>query len=218
MRSGKHNYNFINYSTLLTSLLDELIAENYLDEQTDIQAIHRAYRGRAYHNLDHLSEMLQQLSLHPLKPADEVGFSLALLYHDFVYRAGRKDNEERSATVLSRQMIHHDHPPGRQKRAKELIMATRSHRPSPHDDGDEALLIDLDMAVLARPREGYENYAAAIRKEFRLYPGFLYRRGRLATLRRFMDTDYIYHTDYGRTTYEDMARRNIGWEIIQLGG
>ena len=199
-------------------MLERLIATGFLTRETDLRALHQAYRGRAYHNLDHLQEMLEQLADHPTPPVDDVGFHLALLYHDFVYRAGKRDNEERSVTALLRQMIHHDHPPGRQKRVRELILATKHHRPSPTDDGDEALLIDLDLAVLARPREGYETYAAAIRKEYWKYPGFLYRRGRLAALRGILANDYIYRTDYGRATYEERARRNVNWEIIKLGG
>ena len=97
-------------------------------------------------------------------------------------------------------------------------MATKAHRPSAEDDGAEAWLVDLDLAVLARSEQGYQEYIQAIRKEFWIYPGFLYRPGRIKVLRHFLDMEFIYNTPYGRQQFEEQARKNLAFELRQLEG
>ena len=178
--------------------------------------IKRAYAGRAYHNLDHLQEMIGHLDHHvPPKYPDIFGF--ALLYHDIVYKPTRKDNEARSAASAARQLeIGGRTPSDCIQRCQELIMATREHLPSAQDDGDEALLIDLDLAVLARDPSGYDRYLAAVRREFWMVPGFVFRKARRQFLTTFLDRPSVYHTAYGRTHYEPAARENLWRELREL--
>ena len=178
--------------------------------------IKRAYAGRAYHNLDHLEEMIRHLADHPAPHAPDI-FGFALLYHDIVYKPTRKDNEERSAASAVRQLElggQADHQAVR--RCRELIEATRYHRPSKEADGDEALLIDLDLAVLARDPAGYDRYLAGVRREFWMIPGFVFRKARRQFLTDFLDRPYVYHTPYGRTRYEPAARENLWRELREL--
>lgn len=188
-------------------------------------ALEIAYSDRAYHNLDHLKEMLTHYLALPteLQPfareqQDNTSalFGLALIYHDVVYVAGRGDNEARSADLLE----HHLKEIGVSQKAinwcRQLIMATKTHQPSSDDVGAEALLIDLDLAVLARPKAGYAAYAQAVRKEFRRYPNFLYKPGRRKALRHFLDQPVIYHTLHFRNHWETLARENLARELSQL--
>ncbi|MTB53642.1 hypothetical protein [Lewinella sp. W8] len=183
-------------------------------------AIARAYRGRAYHNLEHLGEMITHLTALPVlpAPASSPTFAMALIYHDYVYRPTRGDNEAKSADVCVEHLSGTDASLTQLERCRQLIMATKTHRPSASDDGGEALLIDLDLAVLARPAEKYRQYVKAIRKEFWMYPGVLYRPGRIKVLRHFLDQEHIYKTAYGREHYEARARKNLTAELRQLGG
>ncbi|MBB4078993.1 putative metal-dependent HD superfamily phosphohydrolase [Lewinella aquimaris] len=189
----------------------------------DWKNIRRAYAGRPYHNLDHLNEMLTHLKRHqsaagadPL-PLDPLIFGVALIYHDIVYQPTRADNEARSAQSAVKMLRREGNlSEGRIDRCRRLILSTKKHRPSPDDDGDEALLNDLDLAVLARDPISYDRYADAIRKEFWMFPGFVFRTGRIKTLTNLLDRPHIYHTELGRQEYETPARENLWRELRNL--
>ncbi|WP_116107120.1 hypothetical protein [Lewinella sp. IMCC34191] len=178
--------------------------------------VEKAYAGRAYHNLSHLKEMLGHLADHPA-PKDPVVFGIALVFHDIVHKPTRSDNEHRSALSATRLLEEGGKLPAeRIQRCAELIMATKQHLPSEHDDGDEALLIDLDLAVLARSPSEYDQYTAALRKEFWMVPGFVFRNGRRKVLTAFLDRPNIYHTQVGKKDYETPARENLWRELREL--
>ncbi|PPK87494.1 putative metal-dependent HD superfamily phosphohydrolase [Neolewinella xylanilytica] len=178
--------------------------------------VRKAYAGRAYHNLDHLDEMLAHLPDH-VPPLDPSVFGIALVYHDIVYKPTRSDNERRSAHSAERLLEQGGKlTPDRIRRCTELILATKEHLPSLQDNGDESLLIDLDLAVLARPPEAYDRYTAALRQEFWMVPGFVFRSGRRKVLTTLLDRTHIYHTELGRATYEGPARENLWRELREL--
>lgn len=188
-------------------------------------ALSAAYSGRAYHNLSHLREMLSHYTTIPDSmlptPMDQGGryralFGLALIYHDVVYVAGRGDNEARSADLLEQHLAPAGCTANEISWCRKLIMSTKLHTPSTEDLGAEALLIDLDLAVLARPQEGYKAYTEGVRKEFRLFPNFLYRPGRRKALRHFLDQSTIYHTPFFRNRWEEVARNNLAQELSEL--
>jgi predicted metal-dependent HD superfamily phosphohydrolase len=183
----------------------------------DWENVRHAYANRAYHNLDHLQEMLDHLEHHRTAGAtviDEHIFGMALVYHDLVYKPTRKDNEARSAAAAADLLGQHPAlDQVRIDRCTQLIMATKIHLPGPDDTGDEALLIDLDLAVLARGTDGYDRYATAVRKEFWMLPGFVFRKGRSKALTSFLDREHIYHTEFGQKAYETKARENLWREL-----
>jgi predicted metal-dependent HD superfamily phosphohydrolase len=177
--------------------------------------IAKAYEGRAYHNLNHLEEMLGHLPglSTSTAPAAEPIFGIALVYHDIVYRAGRKDNEARSADQALAFLQKIGVGQADQTRCRKLIMATKTHKATTEE---EALLVDLDLAVLAREPDYYDEYTLAIRKEFNLFPNFLYRPGRKKALLHFLDKPYIYHGTIARSKWEEAARLNLERELSQL--
>ncbi|MEM9528425.1 MAG: hypothetical protein AAGA31_17565 [Bacteroidota bacterium] len=181
-------------------------------------SIASAYTGRAYHNLDHLREMLGHLQAIPpdFAPAAAPLFGMALIYHDIVYRAGRKDNEAKSADRLEMDLIALGRSKTEANFCRSLIMATKSHQPSQKNQTAEAWLIDYDLAVLARDAAGYDLYVAGIRREFRRYPNFLYRPGRRKALQHFLERDWIYQTPVFRQRFEEIARTNIQRELAGL--
>ena len=177
--------------------------------------IARAYAGRAYHNLNHLTEMLGHYhSITPdLAPAAPPIFGIALIYHDIVYRAGRADNEAKSADMAVAALQAAGIDLDGQTYCRDLIMATKTHLPN---NDDEGLLVDLDLAVLARPAKGYDTYTKAIRKEFSVFPGFLYRPGRKKALLHFLEQPNIYYHPSFRERWELPARENILREVEYL--
>lgn len=179
--------------------------------------IKKAYEGRAYHNLNHLQEMINHFpegSYFRLPDSRQAAlFGVALIYHDIVYRAGRKDNEKRSADRAEAALLLAGASTAEADYCRRLIMATKTHQPDGQEAEEQSLLIDLDLAVLARTPEGYDAYARAVRKEFSLYPDFLYRPGRRKALQHFLKQDFIYHTPTFRENCEDRARANLNREI-----
>ncbi len=195
------------------------IAPNAVSYWADIEA---AYTKRTYHNLNHLREMLGhygELPIHLQLTNNRSGemapalFGLSLIYHDVIYIAGRSDNEARSADLLVKHLLQAGIDPLQCAWCRSLIMATKTHQPESGDDGAQSLLIDLDLAVLARTESGYDSYAENVREEFKLFPGFLYRRGRKKALKHFLDQEYIYHTEYFRSRWESRARDNLSREL-----
>lgn len=177
--------------------------------------IEAAYAGRAYHNLNHLEEMLGHFTALPtsIAPAAPPTFGLALIYHDIIYSAGRKDNEAKSAQLAIKALKKIGASNKQQQYCHDLIMATKTHDAATED---EALLVDMDLAVLARSPTGYDAYARAVRKEFSRFPGFLYRPGRKKALRHFLEKSRIYQTSYFHQRCEDAARINLEREISTL--
>ncbi len=188
------------------------LAPEALSEWTTIEV---AYAGRAYHNLAHLEEMLEHFTALPtnIAPAAPPTFGIALIYHDIVYSAGRKDNEAKSAYLAVRALHKIGADITQEQYCRSLIMATKTHAASTED---EALLVDLDLAVLARPAKGYDAYAQAVREEFSRFPSFLYRPGRKKALRHFLEKDRIYQTGYFHQRFEEAARVNLEREIMAL--
>jgi predicted metal-dependent HD superfamily phosphohydrolase len=178
------------------------------------QKLEKAYSSasRHYHNLKHLEEMLECFEMYKnqLEFPEEVLY--ALFYHDYIYNSARKDNERKSAehaiallpeqSSVNKQIIF------------DLILATKNHITT--GVNDEKWLIDFDLKVLAKAPEAYAIYAKQIRKEFSIYPDFLYHPGRKKALEHFLEKEYIYQTESFQTDFETKARANIQAEIDHL--
>ncbi|WP_273443830.1 hypothetical protein [Neolewinella agarilytica] len=183
-------------------------------------AIKKAYEGRAYHNLNHLQEMIGHFPKNaPFRLPESrqaAIFGIALIYHDIIYQAGRKDNEKCSADRAEAALLLAGASTAETDYCRSLIMATKTHQPDGPEANDQCLLIDLDLAVLARTPEGYDIYARAVRQEFSWFPDFLYRPGRKKALQHFLEQDFIYYTPMFREGYEDRARANLKREMTLL--
>jgi len=177
-------------------------------------ALEKAYsnKSRHYHNLTHLQEMIVCFEAYKseLQVPDEVLY--AIFYHDIVYKSTRKDNELKSAE-LATGLLPDDATINRQV-VFDIILATKDH--ASKGAGDGKWLIDFDLRVLAKDWEGYETYCRQIRKEYSLYPDFLYHPGRKKALEHFLNKEWIYQTGTFRRLFEARARENIGREIREL--
>lgn len=179
-----------------------------------------AHPPRAYHHFGHVQDVL----LEHERVARDVGWSrpvettLAVLYHDAVYVAGRSDNEARSA-ALARQHLA-QWMPGAQvdaARVAALIELTARHGQLTHGDfgtgaeaDDTRLFLDCDMAILGAPPPEFQRYDQAIAEEYRgVVPAWLYRRKRKAFLRGLLDRPRIYLSDYFHARLDARARENL---------
>jgi predicted metal-dependent HD superfamily phosphohydrolase len=172
--------------------------------------------SRGYHDLRHLGEVLDRLDELALAGTDydQLAVRLAAWFHDAVYDR-RPDDEERSA-----QWAERDLPPAGVdavvvREVARLVRLTEQHRPA---DGDRngGALSDADLAVLAAPADRYAEYVAAVRQEHAAVPDTAFAVGRAAVLTALAEKPSLFHTAYGRATWEAPARDNIARELEGL--
>ncbi len=172
--------------------------------------------SRAYHTAEHIRDCLVQfdLSRSAAQRADEV--EAAIWWHDAVYRAGGRDNEGRSAGLARTALGEAGVSPDVADRVATLVLATR-HLTLPSEP-DEALLCDIDLSILGRSQDVFDEFERRIRREYAWVPEPLYRRARTEILEGFLRRTSIYQTGHFRERYEAPARANLERVLTELGG
>ena len=172
-----------------------------------------AYSGkkRYYHNLTHLENMYTGLLFCKEEIEDWDTVLFALFYHDIVYKATSKDNEEKSAELAVQRLIDIGFPKGKVELCYAHILATKSHVIS--NNNDTNLFTDADLSILGYSWETYETYYKQIRKEYSYYPDLLYNPGRKKVLQHFLSMEHIYKTAFFREKYEAAAHENLKAEM-----
>lgn len=171
-------------------------------------------KSRKYHNLSHLENMILELENVKKEISDYNVMLFSVFYHDIIYKATAKDNEEKSAEIAKTRLEKLNISDDRISKIYNQILATKSHKRS--DDSDTNFLLDADLAILGKDWKVYENYIHQIRKEYAIYPDFLYNSGRKKALTHFLEFDEIFKTNYFKEKYEKIARENIQKEISML--
>ncbi|MFT3872862.1 MAG: hypothetical protein QM714_09490 [Nocardioides sp.] len=172
---------------------------------------------RGYHDLRHLAEVLDRLAELAAAGVEHEAATTALAawFHDAVYDAAPGD-EERSAKWATEAL-----PPlvGATVAAEvaRLVLVTERHRPEP-GDLDGAALTDADLAILATSAQRYEEYAAAVRREYAHVSDTDFRAGRAAVLRELVAKPALFHTAYAFERWEARARVNVTAELARLTG
>jgi predicted metal-dependent HD superfamily phosphohydrolase len=169
---------------------------------------------RAYHTATHIVECLSEFDdvrAHCERP-DEV--ELALWFHDAIYDTRRSDNEARSAEWAMAALAAGGIAMPVRQRIAELIMAT-NHQPAPQT-GDQALLVDIDLAIFGQSAQRFDLYEQQIRREYQWVPELIFHQRRGAILQRFLDRPRLYHTDTLFNRYETEARINLQRSIERL--
>lgn len=175
---------------------------------------------RAYHNFGHVQEVLHRFAEVTVGPgwAQPAEVYLAVLYHDAVYEAGRKDNEARSADLAMAQIARWLPQQGVDTlRVAELINLTSRHGQfAPADFGDDGFsldtrhFLDCDMAILGAEPAVFDAYDAGIAEEYRGHvPGFLFRLNRKRFLKGLLARERIYLSDWFHQRYDAAARANL---------
>ena len=163
---------------------------------------------RHYHTLQHLRECLAQFEAASMLARRPAEVELALWFHDAVYDPQRKDNEERSAEWARASVLAAGCAPEVAERVAALVMATKAHV-APGDDPDAALLLDIDLAILAAAPARFAEYEKQIRAEYAQVPDADFRAGRARVLEGFLARDRIYVTDAFHDALEGRARSNL---------
>lgn len=188
--------------------------------QQAVLAAAYATPARAYHNIEHVGEVLR----HYRDAADEAGWRqprevwLAVLYHDAVYQAGRSDNEALSAAFAHAQIAQWMPDAGVDAdRVAELILLTARHgqlRPEQFDDDpdgeDTRRFLDCDMAILGASPEAFDAYDRAIAAEYRGHvPGWLFKINRRKFLKALLGKPRIYLSEAFHARFDARARSNL---------
>ncbi len=178
--------------------------------------LEKAYtqKGRHYHNLSHLAHMIDETCTVLPEINDPDTLLCSIFYHDVIYNVKRQDNEEKSADLGTQRALDIGLGVKSAKLCHRQILATKSHAVS--DNMDTNYLTDIDLSVLGAQPEVYQNYTVAIRKEYSIYPGFLYKKGRKKVLKHFLEMEHIFKTALFREKYESKARENLRAELNSL--
>jgi len=170
---------------------------------------------RAYHDAEHLAEVLAALD----QLADPVPRTvrLAAWFHDAVYDPQRADNEEQSAELAEVTLSDTGLDPAEVVEVQRLVRLTATHDVAA-DDADGQLLCDADLAILGSPSTRYARYTEAVRREYGHVSEPEFRAGRTRILRGFLDRSAIDRTSIGHERWEAAARRNLTEEIAAFEG
>jgi predicted metal-dependent HD superfamily phosphohydrolase len=205
---------------MILEVWNELLSDDDVpaaDALAGLQRILSGYsgRGRHYHNLVHLEALLGWVDRLEDQLTDPVALRWAILYHDIIYKSRRKDNETASAAVARKEMSRFGLQEDLISRVEDMINRTQ-HHDGEGADADTRLMLDMDLSILGTTPEIYQEYTAQVRREYRWVPAILYRKGRAAVLKSFLERDRIYFSDYFYNNFEAAARQNLQRELDRL--
>lgn len=168
---------------------------------------------RHYHNIDHITACLNEFNEieHLLQNPFEVW--LAVWFHDVVYDPRTHDNEELSVEY-ARNAVGEIVSSDTLENVSRLIMATKHDRPV--SEHDAKFIQDIDLTILGRPGDRFDEYEEGIRMEYAWVPEDSFRKGRAVILSGFIERSAIYQTNYFREKYEETARANLRRSINKL--
>jgi predicted metal-dependent HD superfamily phosphohydrolase len=138
----------------------------------------------------------------------------ATCYHDIIYKATSSTNEDDSSKIALRRLNEIGYPEEKINKCAAMILATKLHQVSIDDDTN--FLIDADLAILGQKADVYQQYAENVRKEYSIYPDFVYNSGRKKVLQHFLEMNSIFKTNYFINKYEAQARKNIQNELDDI--
>lgn len=160
---------------------------------------------RHYHTLAHVEHMLELLP-----HADETVVA-AVWFHDAIYDGNA--NEERSAVLAREALEELGFAEEKIVLVERMVLATKKHEPADLPESGLAFL-DADLAILGSDRPRYDEYVRQVRQEYAHVPDDLFRTGRNAILRRFLERPRLYFTDEFSARFEEKARENIESELL----
>lgn len=170
---------------------------------------------RAYHNLKHISSLLEWAENYRENIKDFQILSFAIWFHDAIYDARRSDNEEQSANLADAKLKLLKVSEARIEVVRQMILATKTHDVTALNL-DGKLFLDLDLSILGADEAVYQAYSRAIRREYDFVPEPFYRDGRQKILQNFLAGEFIYSTAVCQEKFESPARENIQREIVEL--
>lgn len=135
----------------------------------------------------------------------------SIFYHDIIYNSKRSDNELKSAQLADDRLAKLGVSNDQIRKCHRQILATKEH--NNETESDTNFLVDFDLAILGDGPKIYLEYTKKIRKEYAIYPDFMYNKGRRKVLRHFLEMDGIFKTREFKAIFEQQARKNIRTEL-----
>ena len=175
---------------------------------------HYNEKYRFYHTLKHIQDLYFLLEKNKDLIEDWETLIVSIFYHDIIYDAKSNNNEEQSAELMRKVMLKIDFSKEKIEKSYQQILATKKHEIT--GDNDTDLFTDADISILGSEWEIYQAYAKNIRKEYSIYPDFLYNMGRTKVLKHFLTMPDIYKTSLFRAQFETKARENLERELQLL--
>lgn len=171
---------------------------------------------RHYHDLAHLTAVLDHVHDLAGHARDLDAVRLAVWYHDAIY-AGAPDDEENSARLAEAELAALGLTADLVAETARLVRLTATHDPAPGDSNGETLC-DADLAILAAGSEDYARYVAAVRAEYAHVPDEAFRAGRATVLGALLALPTLFRTPAGQKRWETAARGNLRAELAALTG
>jgi predicted metal-dependent HD superfamily phosphohydrolase len=160
--------------------------------------------ARHYHTLSHISECLAEFDrLDQAQMEDPIALELAIWFHDLEYSTSASNNEEQSAEFATNVLTRAKVEDVLVAHVQDHILATKHDRTPTQPD--TRLMVDIDLSILGKPQDRFNEYEQQIRKEYCDASDSLYRRGRSCVLQ-----------PYFQDRYEVAARRNIVKSLQRL--
>lgn len=169
--------------------------------------------NRHYHDQGHIIHCLSQFDAAASLVDNRDAVEMAIWFHDIILEPGRADNEKRSA-LLFRKLAAGCLSDDLVTRVSSLVEAT-THQQAPHNP-DEAVLLDIDLSSLGLPWEQYLKDTNDLLEESAGYPDEASCCPNLKFLRKLMEKERIYHTDFFHACCEARSRENIQRYIDKL--
>lgn len=169
---------------------------------------------RYYHTLQHLENLYIQLESCREQITDWDTILFSLFYHDIIYKATSKDNEEKSALMAIKALQEINYPIEKIRLCGEQILATKDHTVS--TDNDTNLFTDADLSILGSDWNSYFDYSNKVRKEYAIYPDFMYNPGRTKVIQHFLSMEFIFKTPHFKHKFEIQSRENLMKELELL--
>lgn len=158
--------------------------------------------ARAYHNFSHIACMLSALRWSKIPVEDKKSLICAIFYHDY-------DPDIETSFQAS----------GLPEEKRGLFYATDHLRPTDALSGDERLIHDLDLLVLA-DKAGYEDYRNNIRLENLNLPLDRYRENRVKMLKALHESVsfQLFPSKFTEQAQENIAAEIKFWEAVADNG
>ena len=170
---------------------------------------------RAYHNLKHVWDCLEQLdTAPPLSDTERDCIEMAIWWHDSVYDSRSDDNEAKSAEQFTQFATTAGVKLEMISEVKRLIICTQHKVPA--NDPSRMILQDIDLSILGREQDVFDTYEKQIREEYDWVSECDYRKGRSEFLRGLEKRPSIFLTKPFQDRYERQARLNLKRLRIKL--
>jgi predicted metal-dependent HD superfamily phosphohydrolase len=171
-------------------------------------------KHRHYHTGEHIDACLEHVDRCVAKMNQPHEVELALWFHDAIYAPLAAGNEQKSADWAVAFLTENGASQEAIARVHQLIMVTVHSAPT--QTMDESLLVDIDLAILGASESVYDTFEQAVRREYKLVPGFIFNSKRAEILQGFLNRDRIYQNEPFITEREQQARLNLSRAVSRL--